>query len=143
MLRIYSHQTICGDPHSHCWDLHFIPRLYHNLAHRKQNRGVSYQKLDGGKAYRNEAGLTSHTLHREVRSGPTASIESLPWQKLDVTNQIRTLRGSHPLSWSSNYITFLADVSITLSLKLRSLVTTWWLQCDQTLPLCEGCGLRD
>ena len=24
-----------------------------------------------------------------------------------------------------------------------AMATTLWLQCDQTLPLCTGCGLRD
>ena len=25
----------------------------------------------------------------------------------------------------------------------QQMATTRWLQCDQTLPLCEGCDLRD
>ena len=27
--------------------------------------------------------------------------------------------------------------------QVSAVVTIQWLQCDQTLPLCEGCGLRD
>ena len=27
--------------------------------------------------------------------------------------------------------------------QVSAMATTLWLQCDQTLPLCEGCGLRD
>ena len=45
--------------------------------------------------------LASHTLHREKGSGHTATIELSSRQKLDVTNQIRTLCRSHPLSWST------------------------------------------
>ena len=43
----------------------------------------------------------SHTLHREEGSGHAVTIELSPRQKLDVTNQICTLRRSHPLSWST------------------------------------------
>ena len=42
--------------------------------------------------------LASHTLCREEGSGHAATIELLLRQKLDVTNQIRTLHRSHPLS---------------------------------------------
>ena len=56
--------------------------------------------------------LASHTLHREDGSGHTATIELLPRQKLDVTNQICTLCRSHPLSWSTITSTRLVDVSI-------------------------------
>ena len=38
--------------------------------------------------------LTIHTLRREKKSGHAATIQLLPWQKLDVTNQIHG-RGSH------------------------------------------------
>ena len=48
------------------------------------------------------------------RSGHVATIELSPLQKLVLTNQIRALRRSHPLSWSYNYVTSLADVSILL-----------------------------
>ena len=58
--------------------------------------------------------LASHTLRRE-RSGHAATIELLPRQKLALTNQIHALRRLHPLSWSSNYVVCLADVSILLS----------------------------
>ena len=44
-----------------------------------------------------------------------AAIKLTPQQKLAVTNEIRTLRRLHPLSWSNNYVTCLADVSILLS----------------------------
>ena len=27
--------------------------------------------------------------------------------------------------------------------QVSAMGTTWWLQRDQTLPLCEGCGLQD
>ena len=37
----------------------------------------------------------------ERGSGHTATIELLPQQKLDVTNQNRALCRSHPLSWST------------------------------------------
>ena len=44
--------------------------------------------------------LANHTLCREgLVILPT--IELLPWQKLDMTNQICTLCRSHPLSWST------------------------------------------
>ena len=39
--------------------------------------------------------LTSHSLRREEGSGHAATIELLPQQKLDVTNQIRTLHRYH------------------------------------------------
>ena len=45
--------------------------------------------------------LASHTLHREEGSGHVATFELLPQQKLAVTNEIRTLCRSHPLSWIS------------------------------------------
>ena len=45
--------------------------------------------------------LASHTLHREEGSGHAATIELSPWQKLDVTNQIRALCRLHPLSRST------------------------------------------
>ena len=45
--------------------------------------------------------LASRTLRREEGSGHAATIELSPQQKLDVTNQIRALRRSHPLSWST------------------------------------------
>ena len=45
--------------------------------------------------------LASHTLCREEGSGHTAIIELSPQQKLGVTNQIRTVCRSHPLSWST------------------------------------------
>ena len=46
--------------------------------------------------------LASHTLRRrEEGSGHAATIELSPRQKLVVTNQIRALRRSHPLSWST------------------------------------------
>ena len=37
----------------------------------------------------------------EEWSGHASTIELSPRQKLDVTNQIRTLRRSHPLTWST------------------------------------------
>ena len=50
-------------------------------------------------------------------SGHTATIELLPWQKFAGTNEICALCRliATPLSWSSNYVTCLADVSILLS----------------------------
>ena len=45
--------------------------------------------------------LASHTLCREDGSGHTVTNELLPRQKLDATNQIRALRRSHLLSWST------------------------------------------
>ena len=42
--------------------------------------------------------LTGHTLCREGGSVHAATIELSPWQKLDVTNQIRILHRLHPLS---------------------------------------------
>ena len=59
--------------------------------------------------------LASHTLLREEGSGHAATIELSSQQKLTVTNEIRALHRLRPLSWSSNYITCLADVSILLS----------------------------
>ena len=35
--------------------------------------------------------------------------------KLAVTNEIHTLHRLHPLSWSSNYVTCLVDVSILIA----------------------------
>ena len=65
--------------------------------------------------------LASHTLCREEGSGHAASIELSPRQKLDMTNQIHAVRRSHPLSWSSSYVTTcLADVSILLSYRYVS-----------------------
>ena len=46
--------------------------------------------------------LASHTpSQREEGSGHAATIELSPRQKLVRTNQIRALRSSHPLSWST------------------------------------------
>ena len=45
--------------------------------------------------------LISLTSHREEGSCHAATIELSPWQKLDMTNQIRTLHRSYPLSWST------------------------------------------
>ena len=45
--------------------------------------------------------LASHTLRREEGSCHAATIELSSRQKLDVTNQIRALRRSHLLSWST------------------------------------------
>ena len=63
-----------------------------------------------------QTSLASHTLHiTEEGSGHASTIELLPQQKLDVINQMRSLRTSHPLSWSSIYVTCLPDVSILSS----------------------------
>ena len=59
--------------------------------------------------------LASYTLHREEESGHAATIEFSPRQKLAVTNEICTVCSLHPLSWSSNYVSCLADVSMLLS----------------------------
>ena len=60
-----------------------------------------------------------HPLQREEGSGYAAIIKLLPRQKLAVTNEIRTLRRLHPLSWSSNYnTTCLADDNILLPTSL-------------------------
>ena len=77
----------------------------------------------------------SHPLQRKEPSGHTATIEQLPWQTLDVTNQICTLCGLHPLTLSSNSNydpTCLADVT---NCAVRSSETNRQLQCDQILPL--------
>ena len=59
--------------------------------------------------------LASHTLCREEWSGYTVAIKVLPRQKFAVTNEIRALRRSHLLPWSSSYVaTCLVDVSILL-----------------------------
>ena len=59
--------------------------------------------------------LASHTLCREERSGYTVAIKVLPRKKFAVTNEIRALRRSHLLPWSSSYVaTCLVDVSILL-----------------------------
>ena len=56
-------------------------------------------------------GLASHTFCRKEEFGHSTTIELLPQQKVDVTNEICILRGLHPLSWSSNYVTkLLVDV---------------------------------
>ena len=61
-------------------------------------------------------GVRQGSLHREEGSGHTATIESLPWQKLAVTNEIRALQRLHPLPWSSSYVTtYLADVSCSMT----------------------------
>ena len=56
-----------------------------------------------------------HPSQREEGSGHIATIELSLRQKLAVTNEICALHRLHPLSWSSNYVTCLADVSMVLS----------------------------
>ena len=34
-------------------------------------------------------------------------------------------------------------IDVCISYQVSAVATTLWLQCDQTLPLCEGSGLRD
>ena len=71
--------------------------------------------------------LTSHTLHRK-RVGHTATIELSPFQKLAVTNEIRTLRRLHPLSRSSNcFTTALFDNCLPWRQLIRCSVTTPFL----------------
>ena len=62
-----------------------------------------------------ESSLASHTLLREEVSGHAATIELPPQQKLAVINEVCALHRLHLLLWSSNYVTCLADVSISLS----------------------------
>ena len=57
---------------------------------------------------------------------------------------------SQLLSWSSNYVTCLVDVSILLSTSMSIIVflsensmVAAWPDGSQTLTLCERCGLRD
>ena len=56
--------------------------------------------------------ILSTGIVSQERSGHTATIERLPWQKLAVTNEIDTLHRLHLLSWSSNHVMYLANVSI-------------------------------
>ena len=44
----------------------------------------------------------------------TTTVKLSLWQKLGVTNEIHALCRLHLLSWSSNYVTCLSDVSILL-----------------------------
>ena len=59
--------------------------------------------------------ILSTGIVSQERSGHTATIEWLPWQKLAVTNEIHTLHRLHLLSWSSSYVMYLANVSILWS----------------------------
>ena len=54
----------------------------------------------------------SDPLQREEGCGDATTVKLLPWQKLGATNEIHALCRLHLLSWSSNYVTCLSDVSI-------------------------------
>ena len=100
-------------------------------------------KMPAVSIYKSSSGihsLASHTLRkRNESSGYAATIELLPQQKLAVTNEIHALRRLLPLSWSSNYVTCLANISILLSnhavCQLHSSATTCQVWHDQTLSL--------
>ena len=71
---------------------HIVQRLLPSFLMQPKGRIIMWLK----------SSLASHTLHRERKGLVTLQpIGLLPWQKLDVTNQICALCRSHPLSWST------------------------------------------
>ena len=93
--------------------------LAHNLLTLAKSSvpGMSTVSIaDNDKCFTVPLSLASHTLHREEGSGQASTIELSPRQKLDVTSEVCTLCRLDPLSWSSNYVTCLADVSIVISI---------------------------
>ena len=65
--------------------------------------GCVYMCVRGeGKVFHITHSLASNTLQERG----TATIELLPRKKLDLTNQIHTLRRLHPLSWSTIHHVF-------------------------------------
>ena len=77
-----------------------------------------------------------------------ATDKLLPRNTITLSSSRQIIRCSHPLNTWPNCYSMTTDVlceecqcGAHCSQQVSAMVTTWWLQCDQTLPLCEGCGL--